>query len=84
MLSINIIATIAKLIGSITIFCAGIPIGNRGIISTWPYKCYAWVRVSALCIFIWGWIINLILSIYGITDSSYYDDPAWGFCTFCY
>lgn len=83
MLSVNIVATMVKLVGSIASFCAGIPGRDSGLISTWQYKCYAWVRATALALFAWGWLLNWVLTTWAIGDSAYYDDETWGLCSFC-
>ena len=65
-LAVNILATIVKLIGSASIFCAGIPGGETGLIKTWPFRVYWWVRLVAILIFVWGWIINFVLATWAI------------------
>lgn len=80
-LVINSLASFLKLVGSLTIFCTGIP--NRdGQISTWQYKLYLTFRTTALLIFLVAWSCSYILSTVAIMLE--YDDPQWGLCSFCY
>jgi hypothetical protein len=71
-LVINIIASFIKLVGSLTIFCTGIP-NFSGKITTWQYKLYLSVRAAALFVYVLGWSANYILSTLAIIY--YYDDP---------
>ena len=84
LLIVLMIATIVKLFGAVTIFCAGIPGLSKGVISTWQYKFYWWVRMAAILIFMWGWALNYVLSQVAISSVDYYDDISWGLCSFCY
>jgi hypothetical protein len=83
-LAANLLATTIKLICSPVIFMAGIPLGKKGLINTWQFKCYGWVRFAALTIFIWSSILNFALATWTISDSGLYNDPSWGMCSFCY
>jgi hypothetical protein len=84
MLIVTTVATIVKLVGCLAIFCSGVPGSAQGYVTTWPYKCYLWVRFLALLMFCWGWILNYALASWAIGDDSYYGDVSWGLCSFCF
>lgn len=82
-LAANTAATILKLLAAPTIFCAGIPWGHKGLITTFGIQIYGWVRAAALTVFVWGAVLNWILVTWVIAVPDYYNDPSWGLCSFC-
>ena len=80
----NAFSCIVKLVGSFTLLKAEAPDPKTFEVSVWSYNCYFYSRMAGLMVNVLGFIAQAIISALAINNPTYYDEPRYGVCAFCY
>ncbi len=52
--------------------------------SVWPHRCYFLSRMFGLLLNLLAFLAQITVSSLAIYNPTYYDDPTYGVCSFCY
>ena len=77
-------ACVLKLLGSLPMLTVGSPDSKSSETTVWPHRCYFLMRMLGFLINVLGLLAQITVSSIVINKSTYYDDPTYGICTFCY